>query len=291
MWFLFALAAAWLQAGHRLLNQYRQISGIKLTFVVKTLVAVYLVPFIFFVPWPDNPVFYTATGLTGMIAVYQDKSFFDFTARFGAGAVTRIEPLNVPLAFIAWTALHPPLLAAYLSNMAYFIGICACIGASVFFARHLRRCSLSSAALKAMAPMILTLAAMSVLTKTAIDAAPGWNGVAVYAFIQSCIIVMLSAAWNHKQGGIPFELFRDRAVLKTAFVASFLMLGVLCLRITGMMHAANPAYVTSVMLTGPFWILLFYKWVKHKEEGDIKSGLGIVGAALGLTLLVAASGL
>jgi hypothetical protein len=45
------------------------------------------------------------------------------------------------------------------------------------------------------------------------------------------------------------------------------------------------------MLTGPFWIMLFYKLVKHQEKGDIVSGLGIVASAIILTLLVAVSGL
>lgn len=291
MWFLFALAAAWLQASHRLLNQYRQMQGIQLTFVVKILVLIYVIPFLFFVEWPGNPLFYAMTSLTGIIAVYQDKSLFDFTARFGAGAVTRFEPLSVPIAFLAWTALHPDLLEKYLSRLDYFLGICACIAGSVFFARRLRHCRLSREAARSMLPLIFTLATMTVLTKTAIDAAPGYGSVAVYAFIQSAIVVVLSGLWNRSKGHVPFRMLRDKTILKTAIPASLLMLEVLSLRITGMQYAANPAYVTAVMLTGPFWILLFYKIVKHKEEGDIHSGIGIVFSALLLAALVAASGL
>lgn len=291
MWFLFALAAAWLQASHRLLNQYRQIPGIKLTFVVKVLVTLYILPFLFFIDWPDNPIFYVMTALTGVLAVYQDKSLFDFTARFGAGAVTRFEPLSVPIAFIVWTILHPTLLDNYLNQPLYFAGICLCIAGSVFFARRLRRCTISREALKSMLPVVASISAITIIAKYAIDAAPDFQGVLAYGFIQSVIVVGLSFVWNRRKGDGPIILLTDKAVLKTAIPASLLMWAVLSLRMFGVMYASNPAYVTAVMLTGPFWILLFYKWVRHKEEGDIRSGVGIVLCALFLTVLVAVSGL
>ena len=116
MWAIYALAAALLQSATRITNQYLKLQGLKLTQAVKSFQILYILPVLFFITWPTSPAFYLAAILTAPLVVYQDKSLYDFTVRFGAGAVTRIEPLSVPLVFISWLLINPDLLGNISSN-------------------------------------------------------------------------------------------------------------------------------------------------------------------------------
>ena len=81
------------------------------------------------------------------------------------------------------------------------------------------------------------------------------------------------------------EFFSKKQIACSIFLSAIMLVTVLS-RIYAFRHVENPAYVNAIVLTAPFWVILFYKMVKHEEKGDIWSGVGIVLCAIVLTLLV-----
>ena len=150
----------------------------------------------------------------------------------------------------------------------------------------MRRCPVNFEVVKAMLPLIFVMGTINIIAKTGINHAPSHNGVAVYIIIQSALVVLISKFFNCRNAEKETNILKDTKLLKTSFVLSILSLGVIALRLYGFILTPNPAYVTAIMLTGPFWVMLFYKIVKHEEKGDIKPGIGIVISAILLTLLV-----
>lgn len=285
MWILCAFGAAWLQASTRILNQYFKYSGLSLTFAVKALHLLYILPFLPFIEWSDKPVFYLLAAATAPLVLYQDKTLYDFTAKFGAGPVTRVEPLSVPFVFLAWLLMHPALLIGHFERPFQLAGIAACICAATFFALRMRSCAVSADVLKSMLPLVVVAGVINITAKIAIDYAPNREGIMAYIVVQTVLVVLLSYLSKKKESARVFESFKDKKFLKASFLLSLLLFGLIVLRLYGFILTPNPAYVTAVMLTGPLWILLFYKAVRHEEKGDIKSGLGIVLSAILLTML------
>lgn len=285
MWAFFALSAALLQSSARLINQYAKIPGIKLTLYVKAFHIIYIIPVLFFVDWPKSVIFYIISALTAPLVIYQDKSIYDFTARFGAGSVTRIEPLSVPFVFICWILINPDSLIDNMERPFHFFGICSCIMLSVFFAIKMRHCPVNLEAIKAMLPIVLIMGTINIMAKISIDYAPNYEGVAVYIFVQTSIVILIGYFLNRKNKKLSEEQ-NNIKMIKVSFLMSVVIFSVIILRMYGFILSENPAYVTAVMLTGPFWILVFYKAVGHKENSDIRPGIGIVLSAILLTILV-----
>ena len=50
-------------------------------------------------------------------------------------------------------------------------------------------------------------------------------------------------------------------------------------------YAENVTYPVALGLLVPFWISIFYWFIKHKEEAAVLPGLGIVISAIALVLL------
>jgi hypothetical protein len=51
-----------------------------------------------------------------------------------------------------------------------------------------------------------------------------------------------------------------------------------------MAFTPNPGYQGAILLISPLFIAIFYHFAKHKEEADVKSGMGIVACAILLAL-------
>ncbi len=142
-----------------------------------------------------------------------------------------------------------------------------------------------------MGPAILAGATGIVFGKLAMEHSPLHSGVVYFAFIQSCVtlaILLLLMNLPFLKRKLPHltmesRLFDKKTILAGALVAFFWLLHMPA-KYYGISLVENPAYVTVIALTAPFWILLAYKLIGHKEDSDVWSGLGIVFCAM---LLVA----
>ena len=289
MWFVFAISAAILSAANRLSNQYLKLPGHYLTVTIKSFQILYFFPFLFFVDWPDNYLFYLMAFLTGPLVLLQDRTFFNFTAQYGAGPISRVEPLSIPFVFTAWLFLHPSQLFELAETPLVTLGIAGCLTFCVYCALSMKKCVLSFEILRAMIPLVVIMGTINILAKTGIDQAPSFDGIVVYGFIQSMTLVVLSPLMNKKvneNSATGLNVENRQRFFSAAFLLSLLMMGIIIFRLYGFIYTPNPAYVTAVMLTAPFGIMIFYRVIGHREGGNILAGIGIVVSAIALSLLV-----
>jgi len=285
LWIFYAALVAVFVAARRVTNQHFRWPALDLVFATKLFLCVFTLPFLFFITWPTSPWFYFFTILTGPFAYYKDMVLYDFTAKFGAGVVTRIEPLSVPLVFIAWLLLDFSLFQKQIEMPLVFAGIVLCIGAATFFTSRLRHCSVNKKVLRAMVPLVICSGMLNLIGKGSTEYMPDDSSVLVYIFVQSVIIVAISVWRLGMASAKQVLVFKDNKLLTGVLFLGLSLFVVIGLRMLAIKGAANPAYATSVMLTGPFWVLLFNRLLKHKEEGNIVNGIGIVVSVILLAFL------
>lgn len=286
IWIPLSIIVSLARAGNRLSNQYFKLPGIFLIVANKFLLLLYTLPFVFFIEWPSDPLFYILLLIQAPIAVYQDKKNFEMTAKHGAGIVTRIEPLGIVLLFFAWMVVSPSLFSENLENPWRFAGIILTLSAISYFAMRLRKCEINFTVFKEMIPLIIGVTCISMLGKAIIDTAESADAVVIYIFFQSFIMIAIALLFNKKTKNVGKDVFLNFGNWRKAAFLSLIMLVGIGGRILAFRYVENPAYVSAIILMAPVWIVMFYKFVKHKEEGDVKSGFGIVASAIILTLLV-----
>jgi len=286
LWALLAFIASLSRAGSRISNQYFQLPGLYLVLWIKALIILYLLPVVLFIPWPTSPLFYFFLVMQAPFVVYQDKKTFDLTAQHGGGAITRIEPLSVVLLFFLWFLFAPSVLQNNIENPLRFTSIGLVISLMAYFAMRIKKCRINADILKQMLPLVFITAIVSVLGKLSIDSAEFDNAVFIYVFVQSIVMLICALLFNLKDNTVKSVNFFSKKQFFCSIALSLVMLITVLSRVYAFRFVENPAYVNAIILTAPFWIMLFYKLIKHKEEGDILSGIGIVICAIILTLIV-----
>lgn len=239
-------------------------------------------PILCVIGWPTNPAFYLTTFITAFIWAYADLSSFRATEEFGAGAITRLIPLNVIVTFFMWVGLNPQLLNQYIDSPLHGMGVIACIAGAVFFAMRLQRNTVSREALRALGPVILMSGMGVVFAKIALDSAPVHSGVFGYMVVQAFFMVLIYGALEAVWQPVPRAVFTGRVAIQTGLLMGINAIAHLIFKSYAYTMVDNPAYVSVVILTTPLWVLLYYKLVKHQDVGDVKSGLAVVACAAAL---------
>ena len=286
LWIALSFLASFSRAASRLSNQYFKLPGLHLVLWIKLFITFLLLPVVLFISWPTEPLFYVFLLLQAPLVVFQDKKTFDLTATHGGGVVTRIEPLSAVLLFIVWLLITPSLLQENLESPIRFLFIAVTIALMAFFTMRMRKCEINVTVLKEMLPIILTTTCVSVLGKLSIDHAEFDSGVFVYVFVQSVVMFVWAIVFNIKDKSVELSTFFNKRNAFCAFFLSIVMMITVLSRVYAFRYVDNPAYVNAIVLTAPFWIILFYKFVKHEEKGDVLSGVGLVCCAIVLTFIV-----
>lgn len=253
-----------------------QAERLSMLFWLRVLMTVVALPVLIFTGLPDDPVFYVATLLTALIWSYADLASFRASEDFGAGAVTRLIPLNGLVTFVMWVGLKPHMLYQYLDHPVRGLGIFLSLCAAIYFATRLQKTTVTRAAMRAMAPVILVSGMGVIFAKVAIDTGDSHSSVFAYIAFQSLLMAgifwLLEAKWQP----VPRAVFAGRAAMTAGFVMGLNTFVHMVFKSYGYRMAENPAYVSVVILTTSLWVLLYYKICKKQEIGDLKAGLMVV---------------
>ena len=287
-WALFSLLGAFCQAGSRLINQFLKLPGAQLVLAVKFLMAIYVLPVVVFCQWPSEPWFYIWIFIQAPCVYIMERRRQNLVARYGGGAVGRLEPLSLPLLFLLWFAVKPDLLIENLQEPLRFVGITLMICGIAYFSMRLRHCDVSFEVMKQMAPVVICIALVSLFAKLAIDYGVGVEAVIVYVFLQSVFSSLIAMGVHgvevrHKDNVAPVF---DKKVWKGALLLACCVTCGVTMRMLGVQLADNPAYVNAIVATSPFWVILFYRLFGHEDKGDVLSGLGVVVCGIVMTLIV-----
>jgi len=303
-WAWFSLVSAIFSAGFYLVNQYWRMPGELLVFTMRIMIVVLMTPFVHTLSWPQNPLFYAAVLVTVMVGTSSDVRTFNASAKFGAGMVSRLMPVTVLVAFFLWFVLRPSLLFEYLARPWLTLGILVSLSACVYFAMRLNRCEVSRSAMVYMAPALAGYTITTVLNKYAMDfgaAAADFSGVVLgYMYVQSLIALVLVGPyvlWVRRSKPAPLvqtvptvpaaPAVRLKPLLAASLAAALVWLAHMVFKNYAMAYSESPSYQAAINLTAPVMIAGVYRIVGHREETDVRAGMGIVAAALLLVVVTA----
>ena len=283
LWVPLGLFAALMTAIMLLTVEKKELPPVQFLMWLRSFSFLLLCPFMFFMPWPHDPVFYIVTSIAILLIGVMDMMVFTSAGRSGAGVTTRILPLSAFTTFFMWTAISPALLQDYFAQPLRTAGILLSIIAAAYFAVKLKDCPISRAAMKQLVPAVILSSLVTVLGKMAMDHS-GASGPYVWAFLQSCFLPLFYFAVMR---GFPQKFEKRhlcRPILAAIFCAALASIGHIVTKNAAFGMSDNPAYVLILLMTTPLWIMGYYSLTGHQEHADSKAGCGIVFAALALVI-------
>lgn len=272
------------QAAYLLINQHYKIEPRLLMLWRGFGTTAVLLPFALWLGAPASPLFYALCIATGLCVGVFDRLVFEASAKLGAGVVSRLLALTIPVAFVLWLLLHPGHLAA-LADKRFIallpVALLGLMGAALL----MRRDPLSRAALLALAPVLVVGGSIDVLNKSAMHYASGWQAYVAYGCITAFISGLLNLLWPTR-GAAPLSrraLLAPHVVrggLFTIAVVTFYLL----LKTSSLADTPNPAFVSALNLTAPVWVLLWNRWQGVRDASNLWAGFACVISALLLVL-------
>lgn len=262
-----------------IMHQKIQAERLSMLFWLRLVMLVVCLPILCVVGWPTDATFYVASFVTAFIWAYADLSSFRATEEFGAGAITRLIPLNVIVTFFMWVVIKPEVLHGYLDTPLNSLGIFAALLGAVFFAMRLQNHPVSRHAIRALGPVILMSGMGVVFAKIALDSA-GDAGVssAVFGYmtVQAFFMILIFGALETFWQPVPRAVFTGRVAMQTGFLMGLNTIVHMVFKSFAYQGVANPAYVSAVILTTPLFVLLYYKLFKGETVGNLKAGFMIL---------------
>lgn len=291
-WVLFSLIAAIFSAVMFLTNQYLKQPGHMLVFWLRVAVVLVLTPVMLHLPFPNDYRFYLAVAGTVLVGTFSDIRSFNVSAKYGGGVTSRVQPLIVWGSFFLWFLFDPQLISKYIDHPFNTAGVLLALGGCVWFSQRLNKCSITKSAMVEMTPALIGYAFTTVLNKYAMDhghADGAMHGaVFAYMYVQSVIAVIILGPYvmfREKQLGVKAQFWRTRGMVIATLLMTFGWVSHMIFKNYAMAYTANPSYQAALNLTAPVFIAIFYYFKNHKEDADVKSGMGIVLCAVVLALM------
>lgn len=307
LWAIFGVVAGLFHAGYLISNQYLKMNGRTVMVIMRGMITLTLLPFVFIVPPVDNSLFYLIVVGSAFLAFYADSALLAAIKDHGAGPVSRIFALTIPAAFVYWSVLKPSSLFELMEKPVAGCGTIAAMALTTFFIFELKKCPVSVVVLKRMIPIILFMfAPFDIINKTAMMTA-GKESTMIAAFsyiffqslgvmaivtVQSLYKKLRNKTDNSVAAAIlqsdPKALLTRRIFVGSSAVA-FFFIAYLFFKNMGMTDTPNPAFITLLVGVSPFWIILMNRMMKYRDDFDIKSGIGLIFSALALIFFVTLS--
>lgn len=236
--------------------------------------------------WPITPVFYLLTLASGLLIGIFDRMNFHAVMQYGAGAVSRLMALCLPVSFVLWGLLHSGHFASLAAKPQALLIPLALLGVvvSVLF---MRRSPLGRIALVALIPAYFIGGTIDVLNKSAMLAGSGhgFGTYLSYGSLTALVSGLVNLFWAEK-GAAPLtlaEVFASHILkggsLMVACACTFLLL-----KTSSLVTAPNPAFLAALVLLSPVWVILWNRMKNIPDDSNPLAGLGCVLSAFLLVL-------
>ncbi|TAL38958.1 MAG: hypothetical protein EPN97_03200 [Alphaproteobacteria bacterium] len=292
-WVLFSVVSAVFGGGFYLVNQYLRQPGHLLVFWMRVIIVLCMSPFMRYVRLPDDPKFYLAVLVTVFVGTFSDIRSFNASSQYGGGVVARVQPLTVWGTFLLWFLFEPASLGAYLDRPVNAAVILVALLGCVFFSMRLNKCEITRGAFIYMLPALLGYTLTNALNKYAMGRGNLEGAVYGYMYAQSVIAVVSIGIYSLWRQARPVaagaatpgpQSWVRQELLAASLIAAMTWICHMIYKNYAMAFTPNPSYQVAIGLTTPVFIAIFYYFVQHREQADVKSGMGIVACAVLLAL-------
>ena len=287
LWAIYALISALSMALMFLASEYYKQSGVGFLMIARSLTATVLLPFVFFVDWPTEPLFYLYGAIPFILFPIADILLFRISAQYGAGIITRFMPLTAILIFFIWLVIDRDTWQSYINNPFIAIAIILCLGAIIFCASFLRSCQVSRTAFKIFLPALFLASIATLAGKLAMDATEATSASLVNLFVGSFIGIAVYGVLYKIIPSVKAGFSMTQATVKAGIISGIFSTLLIYFANLSYDLVSNPAYTTAVSFSSAIWMLILYKLIGRQDNARILPGLGIVFFAAILVLLSA----
>ncbi len=254
MWILFALGCSFITAFYTSINHLFKLPASQMMVYRGIGCALFMLPFLAFLPANFPPQFYILCVLQGLVVAYTDNRILNAAKNWGNDVTAAIQPLSVVATFLLWLIIVPSTVRTYLASPVTTVLIILCLTGIVYATLKLKQASLSAQALKSFILPLCLMACADVLNKKAMQAA-GPNLIAAifyYSFFVSLFCGLPNLLTYVRHNAIK-DLFNKRSVFAGLCVITIIFL-VMGTKNVAMRYTPNPAYTAAIICLFPLWI-------------------------------------
>jgi len=290
MWFIYALATSLCSACYYMCNQNSKLNSHIFITYRGFIPAFVILPVVVFIPpafmWP----FFLIAVLQGLAVSYLDYNIYKLFQKYGAEAVSSINPLSVLITFVFWLVVRPTTLMSYMQNISRFMLIVFSVCAIVYAVMKYRRQPFLVSCLHDMFPLLLIFSFIDITNKLIMEYADNHLiSATIYRVFIVSIIIGIVNLMICRQKGIPTSAFFKKENLRASW---FILLNPLSMILVNfsMFYAENPAYTSAVVYLSVVWILLFnkirqYAGLPTKNQPIVKKWIILLLAATILLII------
>lgn len=289
-WILFAFIHVVFVSGYNLFNQHAKLDPFLLMLWRGAGPVLLLTPVLFYVPAPKEITFYVYTALIGLMISYLDRGIFEGAQRFGAGPVSRVMPLFVVLTMVAWWIAAPSSFFGLWQTPLKFAGVVFSVILIIVCLFLLKKDAFSFAVLNFCKGMIFVSFLIDIFAKKALENEPNRNAAVLYYVFMTALFAFLPYFF-----GVLFDSSRRKIIKEKLFCSSsvkagggavLLVIASMFFRNLAIAETPNPAYVSAISATMPFWVMIYNNLIGFPDQADKRAGAGVVAGSILLILCV-----
>jgi len=291
LWIFFSLVYAFFTAIYTIFNQHYKLNAYLLGVWRGWGIGLIFFPFCFLFPFPTSYFYWFLLFAQGvMIAIYDSHLFFA-SAHYGAGPTSRIMALTALFTTVFWWILTPATFQSMVQNdTIIMIIIFLLLGFTISYWQMIKT-PVSRKLAKYMIPAILSLSGMSIATKQiALLGSSVYASLSYYLTVSTFISGTLNAYWYIKKEKPNYRSFWQQILSSHDCNASFYVIAfssvLIIAKTLALRIAANPGYVTAILLTAPIFVFGLNKYNKIPDNISLKAGFSMITFLIALVLLV-----
>lgn len=242
--------------------------------------------FVFMTPIPSSSLFYFSCVIYSFLIVFMDIRNFKFISHHGAALPLRLTTSMCIPSFFLWLAIDEETRHLYINHPITSVIIFSFVCLAAYCASQLRKCSITTNAVKKLWPAMLHAMIGPIFVKLMVVSQPSPFGAIIsYIIIISLvsIFVFLFHMFRHRPEFRP--IMTTPKNIRTGIILSFFSLIAMISSYLAYEQVLNPSYVAVIMMTTPV-IVSFYNYaVGYEDKSNKVLGFGIILCAVGIALL------
>lgn len=292
LWIIDGLIYGFFNAVYTIFNQHYKLNAYLLGMWRGWGISLVCSPFLFFFGFPDSAYYWFLLVTQGlMIAVYDSRLFFA-SAKYGAGATSRVMALTAVVTTLFWWFLTPESFLKLLNNGTVVMTIMLLLFGFTVCYWQMIKTPVSQELVNYMIPAIISLAGMSIATKEiAMFGTSVWSGITYYLTIAAFVSGSVNAWWYIKSTRPGFSGFFKQTFSPRVTRAGIYIIGfggaLIVAKNLALRTAPNPGYVTALLLTAPLFVYALNRYNKVPDNISVKAGFLMIAFLSALMILVA----
>lgn len=280
IWVIYAIFLSMCRAAFAETSRLFKVDSLHLFYVHSLVALIVLLPFTFFMAWPDDPRFYFAAVLVSLILTSGALQQLNLAAQKIGRVSSVYMPVEALAACLLWFAVGPTgILEEYIGNPVLAGGLALsfllCSGSML----TIRESDISMRSFLVVAPVGCTFAVAAVVTKMVMPDVMVIPHALTFVFINYVITTIVVGIYALLKGKVSADMFDKKVVTAGAYAGIFAMLGYLSF-IAALAYAPNPGFVAIMGMLVPVWLLAYHKTAAVKDNANVISGIMMVTGIL-----------